>query len=371
MNLSEWPEHASNGMVIAELRGSVGVITLNRPQALNALTLAMTRDLTAVLLRWRHDERVQGVVLRGTGREGKAPAFCAGGDIRWLREAALAGNPQVEDFFTEEYTLNHLIRFWGKPFIVLMNGVTMGGGMGVAQGATLRVVTEHSRLAMPETRIGLFPDVGGGWFLSRCPGRIGEYLALTGRQLGAADAIAVGLADLFIPADGLPALVEALTDQPMETAEQVTATVKARAQQPPEGELAAHRTDIDRLFALPTVAEIVGVLATETTAFAQDTAKALQQSSPLMMAVTLEQVRRARGMTLAEDLRMERDLVRHCFHLRPGAASETSEGVRAALVDKDHRPRWNPARIEDVSAEEVAAFFQSPWPAHAHPLRGL
>ena len=371
MNPSEWPERASDGHVLAELTGSVGLITLNRPQALNALTLAMTRDLATALLRWQHDERVRAVVLRGAGRHGKAPAFCAGGDIRFLREAALASNPQVEDFFTEEYALNHLIHHWGKPIVALMDGVTMGGGMGISQGATLRVVTERSRLAMPETRIGLFPDVGGGWFLSRCPGRIGEYLALSGRQLGAADAIAVGLADVFVRGDDLPALIEALTHQPMDTSAQLLAAVTARARPAPAGELAAHRADIDRLFALPTLIDIVRALAAETSAFAQDTAKALQHSSPLMMAVTLEQIRRARGMSLADDLRMERDIVRHCFHLRPGAAGETIEGIRAALVDKDHHPRWNPARVEELTAEGVAAFFQSPWPAHAHPLRAL
>lgn len=355
--------------VLAEVRGNLGVITLNRPQALNALSLAMVRDITAALLRWQDDAQVAAVLLRGAGREGKVPAFCAGGDIRFFHQAALAGDPTLEDFFTEEYTLNHLVHHYGKPTIALMDGVTMGGGMGLAQGATLRVVTEHSKLAMPETQIGLFPDVGGGWFLSRCPGHVGEFLALTGHVVSAGDAIALGLADVFIESAGLSALVESLADQPIETPAQAIAAVKARAQATPEAALAAHRALIDTHFSQPTVMAIVNSLAADDTPFARQALADLRKRSPLLLAVTLEQLRRARGMTLAEELRMERDMVRHCFHLRLGAASDTVEGIRALAVDKDHQPRWNPRRLEDVKPEDVAAFFKSPWPAHAHPLR--
>jgi enoyl-CoA hydratase len=357
--------------VIAAAHGSVGIVTLNKPQALNALSLAMVRSVTAALRGWQHDAGVAAVLLRGAGREGKAPAFCAGGDIRFFHQAALAGDPTLEDFFSEEYALNHLVHRLRKPVIALMDGITMGGGMGLAQGASLRVVTEHSRLAMPETNIGLFPDVAGGWFLSRCPGRLGEFLALTGHVLGAADAIDAGLADVFVPSASLPALVEALADQPMESGEQAVAAVKARALTPPGGTLAPHRALIDSHFAQPTLAGIVASLAADATPFAQELHATLLKRSPLMMAVTLEQVRRARGMSLADELRMERGLVRHCFHLRPAAASETVEGIRALVIDKDHAPRWNPARIEDIAAAQVQAFFDSPWPAHAHPLRLL
>ncbi|HET7794291.1 MAG TPA: 3-hydroxyisobutyryl-CoA hydrolase, partial [Rhizobacter sp.] len=264
-----------------------------------------------------------------------------------------------------------LIHNYPKPTIALMDGVTMGGGMGLAQGATLRVVTEHSKLAMPETNIGLFPDVGGGWFLSRCPGHLGEFLALTGQVLGAGDAIACGLADVFLPSAQLPTLVETLADQPIENAAQAVAAVKARAHAAPAATLTAQRSLIDTHFSRPGALAIVNALSGDSTPFAQQAAADLRKRSPLMVAVTLEQVRRARDMALADELRMERDMVRHCFHLRPGAASETVEGIRALAVDKDHQPRWNPARLEDVRAEEVAAFFASPWPAHAHPLRQL
>ena len=357
--------------VLTEVRGNVGVITLNKPQALNALSLAMIRDITAALLAWRGDDAVQAVLMRGTGREGKAPAFCAGGDIRFFHQAALAGDPALEDFFTEEYSLNHLIHTYGKPTVVLMDGITMGGGMGLAQGCSLRVVTEHSKLAMPETNIGLFPDVGGGWFLSRCPGHVGEYLALTGQVLGGADAIEVGLADVYIPSATLPALLESLTDQPMDNGEQVLAAVRARAQSPAGASLGVHRSRIDRHFGSASVQSIASSLASDDDAWAAETLKALRQRSPLMTAVTLEQVHRARAMSLADELRMERGLVRHCFHLRPGTASETVEGIRALAVDKDHRPRWQPAVIEDVTTASIAPFFESPWPAHAHPLRDL
>jgi len=357
--------------VVAEKRRNVGIVTLNRPQALNALSLEMLRDVTAALLAWRDDDEVIAVVLRGATQEGKGIAFCAGGDIRFFHQAALAGDPRLEDFFTEEYTLNHLIHRYPKPIVALMDGIVMGGGMGLSQGAAMRIVTERSKLAMPETNIGLFPDVGGGYFLSRCDGHVGEYLALTGQVVGAGDAVGLGLADFFVPSDGLPALVEALADQPMDSGAQVRATVVAHSRPVPPAQLPPRRTAIDAHFGATDLAAIIMSLEADGSEWAAATLATLAKRSPLMTAVTLEQIRRARSMSLADDLRMERDLVRHCFHLRPGVASETVEGIRALAVDKDHTPRWNPARVEDVTPELVQAFFASPWPAHAHPLRTL
>jgi enoyl-CoA hydratase/carnithine racemase len=358
-------------LVLAETLRNIGVVTMNRPQALNALSLDMIRDMTAALLAWRDDDEVSAVVMRGATQQGKGVAFCAGGDIRFFHQSALAGDPRLEDFFTEEYTLDHLIHRYPKPTIALMDGIVMGGGMGLSQGAAIRIVTERSRLAMPETNIGLFPDVGGGYFLSRCPGHVGEFLALTGQALDAGDAIAMGLADFFVPHDTLGALIESLGDQPMDSGAQVRAAVVARTQPSPAATLPAHRAAIDLHFGQSDVASIVESLRGDASEWASATLAVLAKRSPLMMAVTLEQVRRARTMSLADDLRMERDLVRHCFHRRPGSASETVEGIRALAVDKDHAPRWNPSRIEDVTREEVDAFFASPWPAHAHPLRAL
>ncbi len=361
-----------NQEVIAEIRGAAGLLTLNRPRALNALSLDMVRDLTAALLAWRDDPRVQLVALRGTGREGPFGALCAGGDIRFFHAAALSGDVRTEDFFTEEYTLNHLVHGYPKPYVVFMDGVAMGGGMGISGhgGAnTLRIVTARTKMAMPETGIGLFPDVGGGWFLARCPGHLGEYLALTGQVMGAVDALAAGLADGELPVDALAAAWDGLASDGTAG----LAALRERLARPAaeSGLLAPHRQAIDRFFGLPTVGAIVAALEAEDLPWARETAALLRKRSPLMLHVTLEQVRRARGLALAEDLRMERDLVRNCFQLRRGADSETVEGIRALAIDKDHAPRWNPARIEDVTPAMVAAFFESPWPAHAHPLRGL
>ncbi|HEX7889226.1 MAG TPA: enoyl-CoA hydratase/isomerase family protein [Ramlibacter sp.] len=356
--------------VVAEVRGSAGLITLNRPRALNALSLDMIRELTAALLAWRDDPRVERVAVRGMGKEGPFGAFCAGGDIRFFHQAVLAGDPRLEDFFTEEYTLNHLIHVYPKPYVVFLDGIVMGGGMGIsAHGGdySLRIATERTKMAMPETNIGLFPDVGGGWFLARCPGRLGEYLALTGNPITGQDALAAGLADLLVSSAELPTLWERIADG------EGFAALRERTRQQATGTsaLAAQRADIDHFFALPTVSAIVHALEADASGWAQQTAAALRQRSPLMLHVTLEHARRARHMKLADDLRMERDMVRHCFQLRPGAASETFEGIRALAIDKDHAPRWNPARIEEVAPEMVQAFFASPWPAHAHPLRDL
>jgi len=352
--------------IVVELSSGVGRVTLNRPKALNALTLDMIRELTAVLLAWRSDASVKAVAIRGEGRQGPFGAFCAGGDIRFFHQAALAGDPRLEDFFTEEYSLNHLAHGLGKPLIAFMDGVVMGGGMGIAQGASLRIATERTKMAMPETNIGLFPDVGGGFFLGRCPGRIGEYLALTGHVISGADAGAVGLADAVVDSAQLAPLWAELAGGAVPTLSRLQQVDAA-----PASTLVSYRAAIDRFFALPTVLDIVAALEADASEWAAETAAVLRKRSPLMLHVVLEQVRRGRESSLADDLRMERGLVRNCFHLRPGTASETVEGIRALAVDKDHSPRWNPARIEDVTPGMVAAFFEPPWPPHAHPLRHL
>lgn len=369
------PAHSD---ILTEVRGGVGFITLNRPKALNALSLSMVRDLAAVLTAWRDDAAVVAVAIRGTNKAGRPGTpeslfggFCAGGDIRFFHQAALAGDTDLDAFFTEEYRLNHLIHNYPKPYIAFMDGVVMGGGMGISVGAKVRIVTEHTKMAMPETNIGLFPDVGGGYFLSRCPGSAGEYLALTGAVIGAGEALAYGLADIERPAASLPGLWQQLGDQAfsdVSAAEQWIATnLIADGARPERAE-----SRFDAYFSLARVKHIVDALdAAKDDDWAQKTAVVLRKRSPLMLHVTLEQIRRARSMSLADDLRMERDMVHHCFHLRPGAASETVEGIRALAVDKDYTPKWNPARIEDVKPQMVQAFFASPWAAEAHPLRDL
>lgn len=371
------PETTSH--IIAGRRGRVGFITLNRPQAHNALSLEMLRVLTASLLAWRDDPEVLAVAIRGQrrGRDGEAAAvpfgvFSAGGDIRYFHRAALAGAPTLEDFFTEEYTLDHLVHTYPKPVIAFMDGLVYGGGMGIAQGSSVRVVTAGTRIAMPETNIGLFPDVGGGWFLSRCPGRWGEYLALTGREIGGAEAVRIGLADHLMDAAQLPGLWSALANVELTLGFQASQFF-APSNVANNIHLAGSDGQIDTYFSLESVLAIVQALEADTSDWARETAALLRLRSPLMLAVTLEQVRRGRSMGLADTLRMERDMMRHCFyttHLgRSGAASETVEGIRALVIDKDRKPRWWPQRIEDVTPDMVAPFFASPWPAYAHPLR--
>jgi len=360
--------------VLVEVQGCVGFITLNRPAALNALSLEMVRSITTALLHWKDDSDVHAVAIRGTTKTGNFGCFCAGGDIRFFHRAALAGNPELEDFFTEEYALNHLIHTYPKPYIAFMDGIVMGGGMGICQGASHRLVTSHTKMAMPETHIGLFPDVGGGYFLSRCPGSSGEWLALTGETIDGETAIALDLADRLVDTQRLQDAWQALGVLDLGTLDalnQWLATFSIAA----NAELTRANGSIDSIFSLASVGDMMTKLESLDDEWAKKTATQLRKRSPLMLHVVLEQIRRARTMTLAEDLRMERDLVRHCFtttHLgRSGARTETVEGIRALAVDKDHSPQWSPSRVEDVTSDMVTPFFASPWPTHAHPLAGL
>ena len=366
--------------VVAEVRGGTGFITLSRPKALNALSLGMVRQLAAALLAWRGDPAVRAVAIRGQGKDNASPCgsspfgtFSAGGDIRFFHQAALAGNPELEDFFTEEYELNFLVDTYPKPYFSFLDGIVIGGGMGIAghgRGSQrMRLVTERTKMSMPETQIGLFPDVGGGYFLGRCPGRLGEYLSLTCHAIGGAQAVAADLADVLVHSSQLPGLWDALGEGGVEAFGR--RLVDAAAAVPKVPQDLFDRDRIDRFFSLASVPAIVSALEADASHWAAETAGALRKRSPLMQCVTFEQLRRGRSMSLADVLRMERDMVRHCFHLRPGLASETLEGIRALAIDKDNRPDWKPARVEDVDPQEVAAFFDSPWPAHAHPLRGL
>jgi enoyl-CoA hydratase/carnithine racemase len=381
--------------VVSEKVGPIGFITLNRPKALNALSLPMVRELTHVLRGFESDVEVFAVVIRGSNKEGPFGAFCAGGDIRYFHQAALSGDASLEDFFTEEYNLNHIIHTYRKPYIALMDGIVMGGGMGLSQGIALRVVTERTQMAMPETQIGLFPDVGGGYFLSRCPGNTGEYLALTGQLLRGAESLAVGLADVCMESKSLVALWDGLQSKQWKHGNDVVAWVKEQAtihavnasQSNTDSSQVANASirpswwdsNIDTIFRLPNVSEMVEALSQlvskQPEGWAAETLKALRQRSPLLLAVSLEQIRRGRSMGLSDELRMERDMVRHCFHadhlLRRGAQTDTAEGIRALVIDKDRQPKWLPATIEEITPDMVTPFFQSPWPTALHPLRHL
>jgi enoyl-CoA hydratase/carnithine racemase len=363
--------------VRCEVHGFTGFISLNRPKALNALSLPMIRALMAQLLAWKDDKTIQQVAIRGMSKptaEGiDVPFgnFSAGGDIRFFHQAIQTGNPELEDFFTEEYALNHLIANYSKPYIAFMDGLVFGGGMGISQGASHRIVTERTKMAMPETGIGLFPDVGGGYFLSRCPGFVGEYLALTGVQIGADEALTYSLADAKVPSDALATLWHSLQSQSI-TEIAINNIATQADNTPATGRI---MTLIDTYFSKSTVSEILEALEASNQAWEQQTAATLRSRSPLMLHVVLEQIRRGRQLNLAQNLRMERGMVRHCFytaHLgRFGNSCETVEGIRALAVDKDHQPRWNPASIDEVTDDMVAPFFVSPWPDYAHPLAHL
>lgn len=347
-----------------------GFITLDRPKALNSLSLDMVRAMTEALLRWRDDDAVAAVVVRSSS----AKALCAGGDIRFFHEAGHAtpqgGSALLEDFFTEEYALNHLIHYYPKPYIALMEGVVMGGGMGIAQGGPgcgVRVVTDGTKMAMPEVNIGLFPDVGGSHFLSRAPGRLGFYLGLTGLTVGAADALYLGLADHYVPQAELAALSDLIDSTAGGGLREAVATF-ARPLRAGAGDsgLAAQRTLIDRHFGHDSVAAIMDSLRGDDASFARQALRAMEQRSPLMMCVTFELLKRGAALDVADCLRLERNLVRRTFE-----HGEVLEGVRALVIDKDNAPRWNPPTLAEVTQAMVARFFAPPWPAHAHPLRHL
>lgn len=352
--------------VLADIVDGVGVLTLNRPAVLNALDLATVRALTHQLDAWADDPAIRAVLLRGSGER----AFCAGGDVRSLYQLQRQGSPELGCFFDEEYALDCRIHRYPKPTIALMDGVVMGGGMGIAQAgpqARVRVVTERTKMAMPETGIGLFPDVGGGWFLSRAPGQLGAYLGVTGEVIGAADAIYADLADVFVPGAELAALQDSLINSA-----DARAAIEAFASRfgpqtdPAQSRLAKDRSAIDRHFAFDTVAAIRDSLAADDSEFAQKTLAIMNKRSPLMMCVTLSQIRRAAAMDIADCLRMERTMVRRCFE-----NGEVIEGVRALAIDKDHSPQWRPATLAEVTPAMVDHFFDSAWPSYAHPLRDL
>ncbi len=357
--------------VQTHVSGRTGIITLNRPSALNSLSLDMVRAMTAALRAWRDDAAITAVFVHSTSEK----AYCAGGDIRFFHQKGIAsatgGAALIEDFFTEEYSLNYLIHHYPKPYVALMDGVVMGGGMGIAQagpGARLRIVTERTKMAMPEVGIGLFPDVGGGHFLSRATGKLGTYLGVTGAIIGAADAIYADLADVFVPSSELPALHALIAEVKGDVREAVRSFAAAFSSQadPSTSSLAASREAIERHFSADSVPAIMASLASDAGEFAAKALHTMKKKSPLMMCVTLSQLQRAAAMDIADCLRMERTMVRRCFE-----HGEVIEGVRALAIDKDHSPRWNPASLEEVSASMVEHFFESAWPDYAHPLRDL
>ena len=336
------------GDVLLEGAGRLGRIRLNRPRALNALTHAMVGEIDSALDRFAADPGIAAVLLTGEGERG----LCAGGDIRSLYEGDLAF---AENFWRDEYRLDARIAQFEKPFVAVMDGLTMGGGVGLAGHARHRVVTERSRVAMPETGIGYLPDVGATWLLPRAPGETGTYLGLTGAPMDAADAICAGFADAMVPTDALPRLVGALQDLPEEAdAEDVAVAIRALARDPGPGTLARNRAVIDRCFAFDMVDEILSALDAEGSDFAAETRATLREKSPASLVLTLCLLRCGRTAPSLEDC-LERE-----FHasLAVLAEGDFREGVRAAVIDKDRNPRWNPATLEAVDPARIARWLE-------------
>ncbi|HET9653648.1 MAG TPA: enoyl-CoA hydratase/isomerase family protein [Usitatibacter sp.] len=353
--------------LLAHVHAGVATVTLNRPAAHNALSWAMLLALRERLDAWERDESVRVIVLRGAGDK----AFCAGGDVRSFHAAFRERGSVDHEFFTVEYALDFRIHTYPKPIVAVMDGIVMGGGMGLAQGAALRIAGERTRMAMPETAIGLFPDVGGSYFLSRTPGAVGEYLALAGPTIRAADALYCGLADLYLSHASIGRLDEWLKQAA--AARDPRAAVKALVMRdershlhPPE--IAAVRDAIDRHFGAPTVEAIVACLEAPGAhrEWAQRTREAILRHSPTALKIALEQVRRGRTLALADCFRMELGLVRGCLE-----HGDFFEGIRAMLVDKDRNPRWRPPRLEDVGPADVERFFHPRWTPAQHPLSHL
>jgi len=347
---------AESAQILWHVRNHIGHLTLNRPAGLNALTLQMVRDLRLQLEAWAIDPQIHAVVMRGAGPKG----FCAGGDIRSLYDSHKSGASLHQDFFVEEYDLDLFIHHYRKPIVTLMDGYTLGGGMGLAQGAELRVVTERSRLAMPETAIGYFPDVGGSYFLSRIPGELGTYLGVTGVQIQAADALYCNLADWYLESDQLAVLDERLdqltwSEYPLKDLQGALALLGTQTlDNPPLAEL---RPAIDHFFALPDIGAMIEQLRSVTVAgsheWAVKTAELMEARSPLGMAVTLELLRRGRHLSLEDCFRMELHLDQQWFE-----HGDLMEGVRALLIDKDKQPRWNPPTVAELNPQRIEQFFE-------------
>ncbi|HWH00310.1 MAG TPA: enoyl-CoA hydratase/isomerase family protein [Pilimelia sp.] len=326
--------------------GRLGRLTLHRPRVLNALTLPMVRALRETLAGWRDDDRVRTVLVDGAGERG----LCAGGDIRALRASALAGGAEAELFWRHEYRLNWELAHYPKPVVAVQDGIVMGGGVGVSAHARHRVVTERSVVSMPEVAIGFAPDVGATHLFAAAPGELGTLAALTGARFGPADAIALGLADVLVPADRLPALRRRLAAEPAE------AVLAELAVPPGPAPLARARDWVDRAFAGPDPVRIRDRLAARPEPAAADALRRLDAGSPTAVAVTLAAVRRAAELPdLAACLRQEFRV--SCALLR---LPDFAEGVRAVVVDKDRRPRWRPATLAEVDPATVAGCFAPP-----------
>ncbi|KQT27435.1 MAG: enoyl-CoA hydratase/isomerase family protein [Bradyrhizobium sp.] len=338
------------GDLIVRREGAAGVIRLNRPKALNAMTLEMSIGIDAALDRFESDPEVGLIILEGAGERG----LCAGGDIRGLWESSREGGDLGARFWRQEYVMNARIAKYPKPYVAFMDGLVMGGGVGLSGHASHRVVTDRTKLAMPEVGLGFFPDVGGTWLLSRSPGEIGTYFGLTGQTMNGPDAIHARFADAVVPVAKWPELREALAKvRQGATAADVTRLIDGFATGETAGPVAAKQATIDALFGFDRMEDIFAALARDGSEFAMATLKTLNEKSPRGMVVTLKLLRLARAASSLEDC-----LVReYRAALEVFRSDDFREGVRAAVIDKDRNPSWSPPRIEDVTPEMLAPYL--------------
>jgi enoyl-CoA hydratase len=336
--------------IVFERDGGLGLVRLNRPKALNALTRAMCAALDAKLVEWENDPTVTAVLVRGEGDR----AFCAGGDVRHIQKIGKSHPAEARAFFWDEYRMNARIHRFPKPYISFLDGITMGGGFGISAHGSHRVATPKTLFAMPETGIGMFPDVGGSYFLSRCPGALGMYLGLTGARLGAADAIYVGYAQACVPSDRLIELQRALASADFGSDRKAgVSDIIARFAMPAgEPQLASHRPLIDRIFGLHSVVQIEAALHADGSPFAAETAAKMAKDSPISLKITHRQIREGKARSFDDCMRMEWRMVNRVMD-----GHDFFEGVGAVLVDKGRAPVWTPASLDAVSQADVDAYF--------------
>ncbi|XP_074766719.1 3-hydroxyisobutyryl-CoA hydrolase, mitochondrial isoform X2 [Athene noctua] len=344
----------STADVLLEKRGGAGIITLNRPKVLNALSFPMIQQIYPQIKTWEQDPEIFLIIMKGTG--GKA--FCAGGDIIAISDAGKVGDRLTQDFFREEYILNNAVGTCKKPYVALIDGITMGGGVGLSVHGHFRVATERTLFAMPETAIGLFPDVGGGYFLPRLPGKIGCFLALTGFRLKGRDVLKAGIATHFVESEKLPALEKDLIALKSPSTENIADLLnsyhmKSKVDQEKEFVLDEHMEKINSLFSANSMEEIVKKLKQDGSPFAIKQLETINKMSPTSLKITLRQLKEGASMSLQEVLTMEYRLTQACMR-----GHDFYEGVRSVLIDKDQSPRWKPAALEEVSDEFVDDCFK-------------